>query len=114
MATIQDILDIKGNSVLSISPDASVLDAASLNPHGMFPGEMFPAGEIPDDMVLADFNGDGNSDVATTDRDAQEIAVLLGRGDGTFADPLRFPVGSRPLSIAAANRSTPMMSIARQ
>ncbi|MHB8900981.1 MAG: FG-GAP repeat domain-containing protein [Thermoguttaceae bacterium] len=81
----------------------TLLDAASLNPHGMFPGEMFPAGETPDDMVLADVNEDGNPDVAATNRDANEIALLLGHGDGTLAQPVRFPAGLRPLSIAAAD-----------
>ncbi len=81
----------------------TLLDAASLNPHGMFPGEMFPVGENPDDMVLADFNGDGNPDVATTDRVANEIAVLLGHGDGTFAEAVRHSVGGQPECIAAGD-----------
>ncbi len=50
-------------------------------------------GEVPDSIVTADFNGDGKADLAVTEpcgTDTQcntyhgSVAILLGKGDGTF------------------------------
>ncbi len=38
-------------------------------------------------LVTADFDGDGHADVAALMRYVNRIAVFLGHGDGTFADP---------------------------
>jgi len=42
-------------------------------------------------MVVADFNGDGNQDLAI--RDPSTVRVLPGNGDGTFQPPAHFPAG---------------------
>jgi hypothetical protein len=42
-------------------------------------------------VAVADLNGDGNADVVAT---SPQGAVLLGRGDGTFAPPVTFAVAS--------------------
>jgi hypothetical protein len=46
---------------------------------------------------VADFNGDGFSDVATIQ--SGELAVLIGIGDGTFAAPVSYFAGQTPLSV---------------
>lgn len=60
----------------------------------------FPMGTSPFGVVIADFDEDGNLDLATPDFDSNEISVLFGRGDGTFQDSIDFPVGSHPFSLA--------------
>jgi hypothetical protein len=57
------------------------------------------------EAVAGDFNGDGHLDLAVTDFFAPNpsIAILLGRGDGTFADPVHYSVGSQPLGIVAGD-----------
>ena len=45
----------------------------------------FPSGTLAVDMVTADFNKDGNLDIACTkDASGAGVAVILGKGDGTF------------------------------
>jgi hypothetical protein len=43
-----------------------------------------PAGNNPYGLVIADFNEDGDLDVATTNYISGDVSVLLGNGDGTF------------------------------
>jgi Ca2+-binding RTX toxin-like protein len=48
------------------------------------PTELPANGNSPIDNVAADFNGDGNPDVAYTNFFGSEILIYLGNGDGTF------------------------------
>jgi hypothetical protein len=50
-------------------------------------------------VVAADFNGDGKPDVAAANEFSNDVSVLLGNGDGTFAPDTRFPAGQLPRSI---------------
>jgi len=52
--------------------------------------------------VLADFNGDGNMDVAAAG-DAISVSVLLGTGTGSFRPDVNFLVAAGPIAMAAAN-----------
>jgi hypothetical protein len=47
-------------------------------------------------VAVADFNGDGNADLATTD------SVLLGKGDGTLQPQIQYVTGSG-VAVAAAD-----------
>jgi hypothetical protein len=55
---------------------------------------------IPFGVVSGDFNGDGKLDLAVT---GGALAVLLGRGDGTFQDPTIYPIVGPSLYIATAD-----------
>lgn len=44
----------------------------------------YAAGQTPSDVALIDTNGDGKLDIVTTNSDSNNLAVLTGRGDGTF------------------------------
>jgi hypothetical protein len=56
-------------------------------------------------MVLADFNNDGNVDMALTRHANQNVAVLLGNGNGTFQAPAYYGVLNTvgPVKIAAGD-----------
>jgi hypothetical protein len=55
-------------------------------------------------VAIADVNGDGKLDVlAGMSYPGFAIAVLLGRGDGTFQSPILSPTGSIPFSIAVGD-----------
>jgi hypothetical protein len=43
-------------------------------------------------LVVGDFNNDGNADLATTNDRADTISVLLGNGDGTFQSAISYAV----------------------
>ncbi len=53
---------------------------------------LYPAGQNPLRLTGVDVNGDGNLDLAVADENAtdtpNDLAILLGNGDGTFSSPL--------------------------
>lgn len=59
-------------------------------------------------VVCGDFNGDGDQDLAITSRGNYpdyigSIAILLGNGDGTFAEPVYYEEGTSFESIASGD-----------
>ncbi len=75
-------------------PDILVADAESEtvtvllgDGHGHFVpahGSPFPAGHLPNDIGVADMNGDGNLDLIIANHQTPYISVLLGDGKGAF------------------------------
>lgn len=61
-------------------------------------GSPFATGPEPNDIATADFNGDGNLDMAVPNHGVKSVAVLLGNGKGqfSFAPGAPFAVESRP------------------
>ena len=55
----------------------------------------FPCGSDvqPSALVAGDFNLDGNLDLAVANAFSPHLAVLMGRGDGTFAAPVFYALG---------------------
>ncbi|HEV3468832.1 MAG TPA: FG-GAP-like repeat-containing protein, partial [Pyrinomonadaceae bacterium] len=57
----------------------------------------------PNDLVAADFNGDGKVDLAASMQGADAVALLRGSGTGSFAAPVNFPVGDFPVDLLTAD-----------
>jgi hypothetical protein len=55
----------------------------------------------PGPLAVADFNSDGNLDLAVVQTDY--VSILLGAGDGTFGPLVDYSVGDRPVSIAVGD-----------
>ena len=54
-------------------------------------------------MAIADLDQDGFPDLAVTSTNFDNVAVLLGQGDGTFAAAQTFVVGHHPSAVAIAD-----------
>lgn len=66
-------------------------------------GSPIAVGTRPVSIAVADFNGDGNFDLAIADLTDSTVSVALGNGDGTFGTPARFGVGGQPSSVAVGD-----------
>ena len=65
-------------------------------------------GQLPDAVVVADLNGDGNPDLVIANSGSSTVAVLLGKGDGTFQAAVNYrraasTSGRNLISVAAAD-----------
>ncbi|MGA7498558.1 MAG: VCBS repeat-containing protein, partial [Isosphaeraceae bacterium] len=60
------------------------------------------AGSAPISIVAGDFNGDGRTDLAVANFNDNDVSVLLGNGDGTFQNQVRYAAGyDGPESLVA-------------
>ena len=88
--------------------DSDTVSVLLGNGDGTFQAPLdFATGKNPSSVAVGDFNGDGildlavaNFDVSSADVVSGDVAVLLGKGDGTFIAAGRFPAGTGPLSWA--------------
>ncbi len=64
-----------------------------------------PGATGPNALVTADFDGDGNADLAIVNRTSNNVTLLLGNGDGTFTPATASPVsvGQGPVALAAGD-----------
>ena len=54
-------------------------------------------------VVSGDFNRDGIADLVVSDHDHDQVAVLLGKGDGTFQSANLFAAGPQPWNLAVGD-----------
>jgi hypothetical protein len=70
-------------------------------------GSPFPAGYMPNDIAVADFNKDGKPDIAFANHDRKYVTVLTGDGKGAFTpmngSPYHVEVTPHTHGIAAAD-----------
>lgn len=67
------------------------------------PGVRYDIGSDPGGVALGDFNGDGNLDVAATNRGPTPVLILLGYGNGTLAPAVGYGSGSSFNTVAAGD-----------
>ncbi len=68
-------------------------------------GSPITVGNFPEAVKIGDFNGDGLQDLAVANAKDNTISILLGNGDGTFAQAAGspFPVGAFPFFLVVAD-----------
>ncbi len=87
--------------ILVTNADAATVSVLLGDGGGQFkeaPGSPFPAGHEPNDLAVADMNGDGHPDLVIPNHQAPTITILLGDGKGSFrsAPGSPFDVHSHP------------------
>jgi hypothetical protein len=68
---------------------------------GAFPRTDFATGTSPAGAVAADFDGDGDIDLAVASQAADTVSILLGDGDGSFAAHNDFDTADGPVALTA-------------
>lgn len=63
----------------------------------------YATGQSPNSITVADFNGDGNMDLAVPNFSSNTVSVLMGSGDGTFRARTDFATGVAPSSVAVGD-----------
>ena len=92
-----------------VLPDFTSLQISVLlgNGDGIFRhGRQLVASLDPSAIVVADFNGDGNLDIAATEYGfggPGTLQVFLGKGDGNFQTPLTRNIAPSPYGISVAD-----------
>lgn len=90
----QTVADFNGDGRLDLAGTGGDFVGVMLgNGDGTFrPKVLYPAGGPSQDLAAGDFNGDGRLDLVVTINDPQTgLALLAGRGDGTFGPPETSP-----------------------
>lgn len=88
-------------------PDGNAFEAlerrALFNAAIFSAGVGFAAGDEPQGIVSADFNKDGNVDVAVTNYAAGTVSVLLGNGAGSLAAPVAYAASGSLSGVAVGD-----------
>jgi Flp pilus assembly secretin CpaC len=93
--TASTVTILLGNKVKGVADGTFVTPPKQTSPPGV--------GVAPSAITTADFNSDGNVDLAVTNRTDNTLSILLGKGDGTFGAQTTFATGNGPAGIATAD-----------
>ncbi len=87
------------------SPARNALAVLLGNGDGTFQPVVTSVAGSSHDIAAADFNGDGNVDLALVAYLTYDIRVALGNGDGTFQPATTYPSGGVEFTVATADLS---------
>jgi len=92
--------------VNKVSNDVTILRGTAAGTRFFTMVQTIAVGEAPVAIVASDLNGDGYIDLVVTNQDSDNIAVVEGRGDGSFGAARFFDTGSAgsaPSGLALAD-----------
>ena len=96
-------VDAAGYSYLIDQTPGSVPPGQITSSVVRFSSKPAQAGLRPWDIASGDLNGDGKLDVVVANYGADTVSVLFGKGDGSFAAAVDYPVGVNPHGVAVGD-----------
>jgi hypothetical protein len=98
----------KRNTGLRVLISLLVFSVGCLSPqalaqHYIFGRADVRTGNVPYDVVVADFNGDGKPDLAVTNNADNTVSIILAARDGIFTPKRDYLTGNSPTNLVAAD-----------
>jgi hypothetical protein len=98
----------KRNRGLRVLISSLVFSVGCLSPqalaqHYTFGRADVRTGNLPYDVVVADFNGDGKPDLAVTNNADNAVSIILAASDGIFTPKRDYSTGNFPTNLVAAD-----------
>jgi hypothetical protein len=93
--SVADVNHDRNPDIVVANADGGTVSVLLGNGRGQFQaaaGSPFPAGHLPNDIAIADMNGDGNPDLVIANHQAPFITILLGDGRSGFRPAPGSPV----------------------
>ncbi|HYV19597.1 MAG TPA: FG-GAP-like repeat-containing protein [Verrucomicrobiae bacterium] len=103
LAQDSSIVQHPGSIATARPPGPGIAPFAPVSIRPIFSTLRLETGAGSQDVALVDFDGNGSVDVLAVNKGTQDIAVLLGNGDGGFAPAVRYPAGTTPVSLAVGD-----------
>src|SRR5208337_4155421 len=63
----------------------------------------YAVGGGPRSVAVGDFNGDGKLDLVVANNTSNNVSILLGHGNGTFAAAVNYTVGTAPIFVTTGD-----------
>ena len=101
--------DANGDGILDLAvastsePGSTLFILKGLGSGSFSAPAAFPTGDFPEVIEAADFDGDGNIDLAVAHNRSGDARVHFGDGTGSFGGTLIFALGGRGENLAAAD-----------
>ncbi len=96
-----------GKPDLAVATNLDVFGSVAIllgNGDGSFqPQVSYPTGRFSVALSVADFNGDGASDLAVVNQSNNTVTILAGKGDGTFELQANYGTAPGPISIVTGD-----------
>lgn len=107
---VSDVNQDQNPDIVIANADSGTVSVLLGNGKGQFhraTGSPFPAGHLPNDIAIADMNGDGNPDLVIANHQSPFISIFLGDGRGGFRPAPGSPVdvhsSPHPHGVAVAD-----------
>jgi hypothetical protein len=99
-----DVAEANFTGSLPAQSDTHTVDVFLGNGDGTFqPRTIYPVEHYPTGIVVSDFNGDGNLDMAVTCQIENVVKIFRGNGKGSFGAGIEYEAGDSPIGIVAGN-----------